>query len=95
MLTSKIISCGSDNLLVFSGGIPVDMIDGDNVTVVDGHEVITLQLTSGVRAMHVLDVAQSDMDSGMVDAAGSAEPLSTTSEYYLEFCIQVSCYWIQ
>lgn len=87
--------CGSDNLLVFSGGIPVDMIDGDNVTVVDGHEVITLQLTSGVRAMHVLEVAQSDMDSGMVDAAGSAEPLSTTSEHCFKLCIQVNCYWIQ
>ena len=65
----------------------MDMIDGDNVTIVDGHEIITLQLTSGVRAMHVLEVAQSDMDSGMVDTAGSSEPLSTSSEYYIEMCI--------
>lgn len=79
-------------MLVFSGGIPVDMIDGDNVTVVDGHEMITLQLTSGVRAMHILEVAQSDMDSGMVDTAGSSEPLSTTSEHYLKLYVLMSCY---
>ena len=65
----------------------MDMVDGDNVTVVDGHEVITLQLTSGVRAMHVLEVAQSDMDSGMVDTGGSSEPLSTSSEHNIELCI--------
>ena len=40
--------------------------------------------------MHVLEVAQSDMDSGMVDAAGSAEPLSTTSKHYLELYIVIS-----
>lgn len=79
-------------MLVFSGGIPIDMVDGDNVTVVDGQEVITLQLTSAVRAMHVLEVGQSDMDSGMVDAVGSAEPLSTTSEHYLELFIVISYY---
>ena len=79
-------------MIVFSGGIPVDMIDGDNVTVVDGHEVVTLQLTSGVRALHVLEVAQSDMDSGMVDAAGSSEPLSTTSECYVELFIVMNYY---
>jgi len=54
------------------------MVDGDNITVVEGQELITIQLTSGVRAMHVLEMAQSDMDSGMVDTAGSSEPLSTS-----------------
>lgn len=69
-----------DNLLVFSGGTPIDMVDGDNFTVVEGQELMTVQLTSGVRAMHVLEMAQSDMDSGMVDTVGSAEPLSTSGE---------------
>ena len=65
---------------MFSGGTPIDMVDGDNITVVEGQELVTVQLTSGVRAMYVLEMAQSDMDSGMVDTAGSAEPLSTSGE---------------
>lgn len=79
MLTTRHYIC-RDNLLVFSGGTSIDMVDGDNITVVEGQELITIQLTSGVRAMHVLEMAQSDMDSGMVDTAGSSEPLSTSGE---------------
>ena len=52
----------------------------------------TLQLTSGIRAMYMLEAAQSDMGSGMVNAAGSAKPLSTTSKHYLELGSILSCY---
>ena len=63
--------------MVFSGGAPYDLVDGDSVSVWDGKETTTLQLTSPVRGMHIIEDAQSDMDSGIVGAASDMETVST------------------
>ena len=67
----------SDHFMVFSGGAPYDLVDGDSVSVWDGKETTTLQLTSPVRGMHIIEDAQSDMDSGIVGAASDMETVST------------------
>ena len=58
-------SCRED-LLVMTGGAPLDEVDGYSVTISDHDNVMTLQLTSGVRGMHVLENTQADRDSGIV-----------------------------
>ena len=54
-----------------SGGTPINEVDGDSMTVVDGDQVVSLQLTSPVRGMHVLEDYQADRDSGIVNTASS------------------------
>lgn len=54
-----------------SGGTPVSEVDGDSMTIVDGDQVVSLELTSAVRGMHVLEDHQSDRDSGIVNTASS------------------------
>ena len=64
----------SDNMLVMSGGASLDKIDGDSVTVVEDDDLYTLQLTSPVRGMHILEDVYADKDSGIVNSG----PESTT-----------------
>ena len=54
-----------------SGGTPVGEVDGDSMTIVDHDQIVSLQLTSAVRGMHVLEDYQSDRDSGIVNTASS------------------------
>lgn len=49
-----------------SGGAPLEEVDGYSVTISDHDNIMTLQLTSGVRGMHVLENTQADRDSGIV-----------------------------
>ena len=49
-----------------SGGAPLEEVDGYSVTISDHDNIVTLQLTSGVRGMHVLENTQADRDSGIV-----------------------------
>ena len=49
-----------------SGGAPLDEVDGYSVTIVDNDNPMTLQLTSNVKGMHVLEDTQADRDSGIV-----------------------------
>jgi len=49
-----------------SGGAPLDEVDGYSVTISDHDNIMTLQLTSSVRGMHVLENTQADRDSGIV-----------------------------
>ena len=75
-----------------SGGAPLGEVDGDSVTIIDGDETHTLQLTSPVRGMHVLEDVQSDRDSGIVNAGPEAETAtSTTSKTGYEF--QCDWFW--
>ena len=62
-----------------SGGASLDEIDGHSVTVIDGDDISTLQLTSPVRGMHVLEDIQADRDSGIVNSGPDAENATTTT----------------
>ena len=55
-------------MLVMSGGASLDEIDGDSVTVAEDDDLYTLQLTSPVRGMHILEDVHSDKDSGIVNS---------------------------
>ncbi len=44
----------------------------------DKQEPITLQLTSPVRGMHIIEDAQSDRDSGIVNAGSDTENSTST-----------------
>lgn len=61
-------SGNSDNMLVMSGGAPLDKIDGDSVVVVEDDDYTIMQLTSPVRGMHILEDLHSDRDSGIVNS---------------------------
>ena len=67
-----------DNMLVMSGGASLDKIDGDSVTVAVDDELYTMQLTSPVRGMHILEDVHTDRDSGIVNS-GSDCVTTTTS----------------
>lgn len=67
----------SDNMLVMSGGASLDEIDGDSVTVVEDDDHVTMQLTSPVRGMHILEDVHADRDSGIVNS-GPENATSTT-----------------
>ena len=71
------LSLSRDQFIVFSGGAPYDLVDGDCVSVWDGRETTALQLTSPVRGMHIVEDIQSDMDSGIVGAASEMDNVST------------------
>ena len=64
-------------MLVMSGGASLDEIDGDSVTVVEDDDLCTLQFTSPVRGLHVLEDLHADKDSGIVNSG--AENTTTTS----------------
>ncbi len=70
-------SISSDQFIVFSGGAPHDLVDGDSITVWDGKETTTLQLTSPVKGMHIIEDVQSDMDSGIVGASSEMDNVTT------------------
>ena len=55
-------------MLVMSGGASLDKIDGDSATVVEGDTIYTMQLTSPIRGMHVLEDVYADRDSGIVNS---------------------------
>ena len=55
-------------MLVMSGGAPLDKIDGDSVTVAENDDLCTLQLTSPVRGLHILEDLHADRDSGIVNS---------------------------
>lgn len=63
----------SDNVVVFSGGVPMDVVDSDCVTVSDGQDMVTLQLTSGIRTVRIIEDQVVDMDSGMIDVGSDNE----------------------
>ena len=66
-------------MLVMSGGASLDKIDGDSVTVAVGDDdLYTMQLTSPVRGMHILEDVHTDRDSGIVNS-GSDSVTATTS----------------
>ena len=67
----------SNDLMIFSGGAPYSMVDGDNVTICINNEVTTLQLTSSVKGMHVIDSNLTDMDSGIVGISSDVDVTST------------------
>jgi lethal(2) giant larvae protein len=65
-----------DDMIIFNGGAPRDLVDNDHVTIYENGEHTTLQLTSPVRGMHVIDSKLTDMDSGIV---GVSSDVGTTS----------------
>ena len=69
----------------------------------DGRETTTLQLTSPVRGMHIVEDVQSDMDSGIVGAASEMDNASTgqysytnnnvyTVHVYVALCALIALY---
>ena len=86
-----------------SGGAPLDEVDGYSVTIVDNDNPMTLQLTSNVKGMHVLEDTQADRDSGIVgpDADNSTTGQSCLTTFFgrlLHFvCLSInqseSCIW--
>ena len=80
-------------MLVMSGGASLDEIDGDSVTVVEDDDHVTMQLTSPVRGMHILEDVHADRDSGIVNS-GPENATSTTgvgnwfvSSFVNTFCL--------
>lgn len=69
----------SDNMFVMSGGGSRNVVDGESVTVIDSNETVTLQLTSPVKGMHILEDQQVDRDSGIVNYTGSEADNSVSS----------------
>lgn len=58
----------------------MDQVDGYSVSILpDKQEPLTLQLTSAVKGMHVIEDAQSDRDSGIVNAGSDTENSTTTT----------------
>ena len=53
--------------------MPSDLFDGDTITVKEREEKVTLQLTSAVRSMRVIEDQVVDMDSGMIDTTSDSE----------------------
>ena len=66
-------------MFVMSGGGATNVVDGESVTVMDHNETVTLQLTSPVKGMHILEDQQADRDSGIVNYTGSDADNSTNS----------------
>ena len=62
-----------------SGGAPLEQVDGHSISISENDETITLQLTSGVRGMHIIEDTQSDRDSGIVNAGSDAENSTSTT----------------
>ena len=62
---------------MFNGGAPHDLVDGDSVSIWDGKDVVTLQTTSPVKGIHIIEDSQSDMDSGIVGASSEMDTVST------------------
>ena len=67
-------------------------MDGDSVTIRDGDETTTLQLTSGVRHMHILEDCQTDKDSGIVGATSDMEAV-TTGQLCAKLCV-LQCQYV-
>ncbi|XP_019850338.1 PREDICTED: lethal(2) giant larvae protein homolog 2-like [Amphimedon queenslandica] len=65
-----------DDFIIFSGGSPYDTVDGDSVTIYENREAITLQLTSPVKGMQIIESCLTDKDSGIV---GISSDVGTTS----------------
>ena len=64
----------SDSMVVFSGGVPIESLDSDSVTVTDSDDdTVTLLVTSSVRMMCIVEDQVTDMDSGMMDAGSDNE----------------------
>jgi hypothetical protein len=51
----------------------MDVVDSDCVTVSDGQDMVTLQLTSGIRTVRIIEDQVVDMDSGMIDVGSDNE----------------------
>ena len=51
-----------------SGGGAIETVDGYSATVKDSEETVTLQMSSRVVGMHILEDAQADRDSGIVNS---------------------------
>ena len=77
-----------------SGGAPTDLVDGDSVTIMNGSDVETLQMTSPVKGMHVLEDQQADRDSGIVNYAGGNGD-STTSRKILVLLLEQEILFIE
>ncbi len=83
----------SDDLLVMSGGAPLDQVDGYSVSIVpEKQDPITLQVTSGVRGMHVIEDTQSDRDSGIVNAGSDTENSASTTGMTCCHCLVSDLY---
>ena len=66
--------------MVMSGGGPIDKVDGYSATVKDSEETVTLQMTSRVIGMHILEDAQADRDSGIVNSGPEPGEGTSTGE---------------
>lgn len=71
--------------MIFSGGAPYSLVDGDSVTIWDNNESVTLQLTSGVKGMHIIDSSLTDMDSGIVGISSDVGTTSTSEKIVFGF----------
>ena len=70
----------SDDFIIFSGGSPYDTVDGDSVTIYENREAITLQLTSPVKGMQIIESCLTDKDSGIVGISSDVGTTSTGRE---------------
>ncbi len=80
---------------IISGGAPLDLVDGDSVTVVNGQEIETLQLTSPVKGMHVLEDQQADRDSGIVNYSNGDGVGSTTTRKILVLLLEQEILFVE
>ena len=73
------------------------MVDGDSVTIVNNNEIETLQLSSPVKGMHVLEDQQADRDSGIVNYSSSngEGAGSTTSRKILVLLLEQEILFIE
>ena len=63
-----------------SGGGALDAVDGYSATVKDSEETVTLQMSSRVVGMHILEDAQADRDSGIVNSGPEPSEGASTGE---------------
>ena len=64
-------------------------MDGDSVSIYENRETVTLQLTSPVKGMHIVESCLTDKDSGIVGISSDVGTTSTGKHVHMYLCINV------
>ena len=64
-------------------------MDGDSVTIYENRETVTLQLTSPVKGMHIVESCLTDKDSGIVGISSDVGTTSTGKHVLTYLCISI------
>ena len=78
-----------DEFIILSGGAPYSTVDGDSVTIYENRETVTLQLTSPVKGMHIVESCLTDKDSGIVGISSDVGTTSTGKHVHMYLCTSV------